>query len=81
MRLFGLMQRMKLVPLLRSFSSSSPSCDRNFDPTEMNDSLPTFMGDLPAPPPLNSALSSAFSDSCTSPSRDACSASLFFSMN
>ena len=34
------MHRMKFVPVLRNFSSSSFSCILNFEPTLMKDSLP-----------------------------------------
>jgi hypothetical protein len=37
---FGLIQRMKLMPVLRNLFIRSANCERNFDPTEMKFNFP-----------------------------------------
>lgn len=57
---------------------SSPNCVLNFEPTEMKFNFPfdimLFLFE-------NKIFIRGFADSCTKASNDACSASLFFSMN
>lgn len=60
-----------------NFSINSPSCVLNFDPTEMKFNLPRDE-EFPL---ANKTFSSGLADSWTRNSKDACSASLFFSMN
>lgn len=76
--LFVFMAIGKTLTFFSSFTISSPNCVLNFEPTEINVNFP-FDDILPLE--TNNIFRRGFDDSCTNASRDACKASLFFSIN